>query len=270
MTRRSAPEPAAQPPREATPTDRHHPGAAPGARQRIALTYAEVAPDPQAVLRSQGVPRKADPGPRIRTLLDEAQAQLEALAAPEGVLQEVSATDFAQIYPGEGLNAAASPLASIYPQAEALALFAVTLGAGVCERITQLFGAREFALASLLDAAASEAADLAAAALEERAQVFFQTSGKMPPDSVAMRYSPGYCGWHVSGQKKLFARLQPQEIGVTLRPSCLMEPLKSVSGVIVGGPLQIHDFEANFLFCDDCVERGCRGRVQNARSRLNR
>lgn len=47
------------------------------------------------------------------------------------------------------------------------------------------------------------------------------------------RFSPGYCGWHVSGQHDLFALFPDgHPCGVTLTPSALMLPIKSVSGVI--------------------------------------
>ncbi len=51
------------------------------------------------------------------------------------------------------------------------------------------------------------------------------------------RFSPGYCGWHVSGQHDLFALFPDgHPCGVTLTPSALMLPIKSVSGVIGLGP----------------------------------
>jgi hypothetical protein len=76
-----------------------------------------------------------------------------------------------------------------------------------------------------------------------------------------MRFSPGYCGWHVSGQKKLFAALEPEEIGITLTPSCLMKPLKSISGVIIAGDVDIFQFEDAFAFCGECSTHVCRERL---------
>ena len=78
------------------------------------------------------------------------------------------------------------------------------------------------------------------------------------------RYSPGYCGWHITAQRKLFAALQPAAIGVSLNASCLMEPLKSVSGVILAGPPAIHEFEAGFPFCRQCRDRSCGARLADA------
>ncbi len=51
------------------------------------------------------------------------------------------------------------------------------------------------------------------------------------------RFSPGYCGWHVSEQPKLFSLFgEKNPCGIELTDSCLMLPVKSVSGVIGIGP----------------------------------
>jgi hypothetical protein len=127
--------------------------------------------------------------------------------------------------------------------------------------IGELFATREFALGSVLDAAASEATERAGDAVERR---FRECAGGAPADAAALRYSPGYCGWDMTGQRALFAALRPEEIGITLRESCLMEPLKSMSGVIVAGPAAIHEFEDTYDFCADCRTRGCRDRIRRA------
>jgi hypothetical protein len=45
-------------------------------------------------------------------------------------------------------------------------------------------------------------------------------------------YSPGYCDWSVSDQHKLFSLLPEKFCGITLLDSSLMEPVKSVSGIV--------------------------------------
>ncbi|MCR4854222.1 MAG: methionine synthase [Prevotella sp.] len=71
------------------------------------------------------------------------------------------------------------------------------------------------------------------------------------------RFSPGYCGWHVSNQKKLFS-LFPKEhpCGVMLQESSLMVPIKSVSGVIGLGP-NVKHLEYSCGLCDmkNCYKR---------------
>jgi hypothetical protein len=80
-------------------------------------------------------------------------------------------------------------------------------------------------------------------------------------DARVLTYSPGYCGWHVSGQRALFRVLRPEEIGVTLNESCLMQPLKSVSGVMVAGAAAVHRFRPTYDFCDACATHECRTRM---------
>lgn len=48
-------------------------------------------------------------------------------------------------------------------------------------------------------------------------------------------YSPGYCGWNITDQRTLFSMLPPAPCGVRLNDSCLMTPIKSVSGIIPVG-----------------------------------
>ena len=40
-----------------------------------------------------------------------------------------------------------------------------------------------------------------------------------------------------------------------------MSPIKSVSGVLVAGHPEIHDFENDFDFCFDCATWECRSRI---------
>jgi len=112
----------------------------------------------------------------------------------------------------------------------------------------------------MLDTAASLGADLAAAEIERYCEAQWRSARVIDDTTTVMRFSPGYCGWHVSGQKRLFARLQPESIGITLNDSCLMQPLKSVSGVIVAAPRDAFDIHDTYPFCADCVDHSCRDR----------
>ncbi len=117
------------------------------------------------------------------------------------------------------------------------------------------------AFAPIFDAVASEGAErLADVVMRGHLALTEGIDGQMTGTGT-LRYSPGYCGWHVSGQPALFARLRPERIGVELMESCLMKPSKSVSGVIVTGPTEIHRFVPDFMFCNDCLTRSCRDRI---------
>lgn len=70
------------------------------------------------------------------------------------------------------------------------------------------------------------------------------------------RYSPGYCNWSVSEQKKLFSFFPPHPCGVTLTESALMMPIKSVSGIIGVGPHVVQkDYECSLCDLENCYQR---------------
>jgi hypothetical protein len=225
-------------------------------REIFTFTVPEAMPPETEVLESQGMPERDRLPQRITILLDEAMRVFTDLSEPRGLLQEASTSEFEDIYRGEGFNADETPLESVYPQAEALALFAATLGEPVSGRISTLFAENDPALAYMLDAIASVSADRLATLLGGRLH------RRLGHDGIAvLPYSPGYCGWHISAQRKLFERLRPEEIGIRLNDTCLMQPLKSVSGVLVAGPAQIHKFRPRFSFCEECRTRTCAERM---------
>ncbi|MCX6843389.1 MAG: hypothetical protein NTX53_14035 [candidate division WOR-3 bacterium] len=88
-----------------------------------------------------------------------------------------------------------------------------------------------------------------------------ECAGRTPAGTVFLRYSPGYCGWDITGQRQLFQALRPEEIGITLRESCLMEPLKSISGVLVAARPEVHRFDNTYPFCSACTTQTCRSRI---------
>ncbi len=230
-------------------------------REVVRLEPAAVLPAAANVLRNQGVPAGATLAGNVVELLDTALARVLELAQPVAVIEEVTADSFAATYRGEGRNAAATPLDEIAPRAGRLWLFAGTVGERLSAEIQRLFSAGDPAAAVMLDAAASESAELLVGALERRLAA--RPGGRAR--SAVLAYSPGYCGWHVSGQRALFAALAPEEIGITLNPSCLMHPLKSVSGVLVAGHPDVHEFDDDFPFCGECSTRDCRLRIARAR-----
>lgn len=71
------------------------------------------------------------------------------------------------------------------------------------------------------------------------------------------RFSPGYCGWHVSEQAALFSIFpHPNPCGIHLTESSLMLPIKSVSGVIGIGP-SVRKLEYSCKLCsfERCYRR---------------
>ena len=222
----------------------------------------KVTPSLEAVLKAQGISDSSTVDDRILRLAEKAVSAYEQLAVPAGITVDISKSDFENVFIGKGNNESDAPLGSIYESSQDLTLFAVTIGNQICSEISALFEANDFAAGSMLDSAASEGADKTAEALESSCRD--NLSGKEEYDrSIGiMGFSPGYCGWHISAQKKLFEFLQPGEIGIELNDSCLMTPIKSVSGVIVTGKKDIFVFDDAFDFCAECKNRSCQDRIK--------
>ena len=225
----------------------------------IDFPISRLQPQAAAVYAALGLQSGSQPSTRSFALLQRALEMFSEFSEPLGMSEAISPDEFAGVYSGQGRNAPETPLQKIFPRADRLHLFAFTLGERISGEIKRLFASDDFALGAVLDAVASLAADQAGRVAEEwgESQAAGQKDGALPR---AFLYSPGYCGWHISGQEKLFARLRPEKIGISLNASFLMNPLKSISGVLVAGPAGIHQFSELYPFCAYCKSPTCRER----------
>jgi len=224
----------------------------------IEINIENTIPDIDSVLKQQGVGEDYEITEVITSVFSDALELYKKTVCFQGIYDAVSFDEFKNIYEGEGLNDAETPVADIYPKADRLSLFAITLGEAVSQKISVLMQNGDYALSVMLDAAASQGAERAADQLERhyKSEVL-----KNESSLKVLRYSPGYCGWHVSGQKKLFTQLQPEEIGITLNERCLMEPLKSISGVLIAAEKENHYFDMTYACCESCDSYNCRDRL---------
>ena len=70
------------------------------------------------------------------------------------------------------------------------------------------------------------------------------------------RFSPGYCGWNVSEQQRLFPLFDGHTCGITLTESSLMVPIKSVSGIIgLGREVRRLDYTCGLCDFKHCYKR---------------
>lgn len=232
-------------------------------REIIQFPIRDIKPDVDIILKSQGIFAPPEPPEKINALLDMSMDLFEKLSIPMGIISEISIPEFEVVYGGEGQNEKKTPVDGIFRRADNLALFVATLGEGVSREISELFGLNEFALGCMLDSVASEGIEKVADIAQNHFYEYLSKSGQTNPLTKILRYSPGYCGWHISGQKKLFEFLHPEDIAISLTDSFLMQPLKSVSGVMTAGRKEIHYFEDNFPFCSKCREHTCRERIKS-------
>lgn len=132
------------------------------------------------------------------------------------------------------------------------AVFVCTAGAGIDAWISKLMQGGEMLDYYTGDAIGSAAADKAAEIMERKVDEFATEIGR----GATLRFSPGYCGWKVDEQRKLFSILPNRFCGVELNESALMSPLKSVSGIVGIGA----GVEKGRYPCESCDDESCRGR----------
>jgi cobalamin-dependent methionine synthase I len=105
--------------------------------------------------------------------------------------------------------------------------------------------------AMIVNAVGAERAEAAEAKILERLREQAGEFGFCP----TLPYSPGYCGMALSEQRTLFDLFRDFDVGVTLSDSCLMQPLKSVSGLIGLGPSE--RVQESGSPCDRCELYNC-------------
>jgi len=246
--------------------------------RRITFAISDIIPRPYDVLKAQDIPVVLPPSSlpessvpassdKIQSLLSKALDCFNTCAQPVGWISEISLPEFTIIFEGNGKNEPEAPLGHIFPSAQSLALFALTMGAEVSLEIERLFKQNDYALGYMLDTVASLAAVRAVDACENDFLNQLKQTLRVSAETVVLSYSPGYCGWHISGQKKLFESLKPEQIGITLNDSFLMIPLKSATGILVAGKKEIHIFDDHFSFCQQCKNRSCRERIRKIKSK---
>jgi hypothetical protein len=135
---------------------------------------------------------------------------------------------------------------------EMLAFFLCTAGAGIENLSRNYFSEGDFPRGFV--------ADLVGTVVVEAAMDRIHTSLKQQMNdrgwSITNRYSPGYCGWNVAEQQKLFSLLPEKFCNISLSPHSLMSPIKSVSGIIgIGKKVKFNDYNCHRCELHDCIFR---------------
>jgi hypothetical protein len=140
-------------------------------------------------------------------------------------------------------------------KSESAALFICTAGEEIGRRSKDSMKERDFLRGYIYDLVGSEIADSAADLMQNDLEKYLSLSGL----KITNRYSPGYCGWDVAEQQKLFQLMPDNSCGISLTDSSLMEPIKSVSGIIgIGANVKIHSYTCQICDMKDCIYRKAR------------
>ncbi len=191
--------------------------------------------DPQGVLRLQGYRRSSDlPTREVLAILQDAMAEARHMLQPRWVYREfvVESVDLVRCRLQEGSELLIHQIPERWGPIITLGLAVCTIGEAIEHRIESLFAEREFPLAYMLDSLGSVAAEaLAEGFLRQLCADRLAQGLKVTP-----RESPGYMRWPIEEQRKVFALLPADTIGVGLNPYCIMTPRKSISFAVGIGP----------------------------------
>jgi hypothetical protein len=154
-----------------------------------------------------------------------------------------------------------SIIAKQLTKSSTLALFLATIGPKLEEWSKDLMAEGDMLRAFIVDAIASETVEQVAEWLESKIGEHAGGQGL----KITNRYSPGYCGWSVAEQHKLFALLPDGFCGVSLTESALMIPIKSVSGIVGLGP----EVKRGAYQCSICDLKDCFRRMEEPATALD-
>jgi cobalamin-dependent methionine synthase I len=133
-----------------------------------------------------------------------------------------------------------------------------TVGASISERVDAYSQEKDLFRGMMLSDLASYAVDLVRQELCEQ----IEDEAKAKGLHVSTPLSPGESEWPVSEQATIFSLLDAAQIGVTLTPSMVMRPLKSLSLIMgVGSRPMGSEGGSNCDFCtirDRCSHRRLR------------
>lgn len=133
-----------------------------------------------------------------------------------------------------------------------IALFLCTAGPGTGSRSRALMKAGDLLAGYIWDVIGSEIVEAAADLMQEDLERRLAGEGL----KITNRFSPGYCGWDVAEQHKLFSLLPGNFCKIRLTESALMDPIKSVSGIIGAGlNVKRKPYTCNFCDMKDCIYR---------------
>ena len=234
-------------------------GAAPVPRNVFAPLATEVCTDlslgrapEEEVRRHLGYPAHAVPKGRIAARMKVVAEAAAEVLQPRGVYAVYAVNTRTPRRIEVGAATIRGDVVRFVGAVDRIAVVVATAGAGISE-LSERYGRDGDSLAAwIADAIGSWAAEAAADAVTDRVSAY---AG--PGEAVTLRYSPGYCGMEISQQRVLFGLVDAEAAGITLLPSMLMQPLKSVSGIVGLGPMAGPGAVVPASPCDTCGRIDC-------------
>lgn len=134
-------------------------------------------------------------------------------------------------------------------EAEKIAVFICTAGQGFSDYSRKYNKEGEYLKGYIVDTMGSVVVEKSMDFIQSELEKQVQSEGM----KITNRYSPGYCNWPVDDQKLLFSLVPAHTCEISLSASCLMVPIKSVSGIIGIG----RNVRKSSYSCDICNNLTC-------------
>ncbi len=191
------------------------------------------------------------PQPEIIKIIDKMLVELPEYCHPHYgyILQEAKIIDKEHLQIGQTFFNPGKIITSAMRKAEQIAVFTATLGSGFDEWNHKLRQKGDMLHPFIADALGSVLAEATASLLMQ--QLEKEVSGANL--KITNNYSPGYCDWLLIEQKKIFSLFPDDIAGIRLTDSCLMLPVKSISGIIGIGK----EVKKQLYGCDICKMTTC-------------
>jgi hypothetical protein len=136
-----------------------------------------------------------------------------------------------------------------FRKSESIAFFLCTAGEEIGAYAEKLMRQGDLLEGYIMDIVGSEIVEASMDKIQDELEQQLSQQGL----KITNRYSPGYCGWSVSEQQKLFSFFPGNCCDITLTSYSLMQPIKSVSGIIGIG----HEVSRKGYTCSLCSMANC-------------
>jgi hypothetical protein len=137
-------------------------------------------------------------------------------------------------------------------KSDSIAVILCTAGEEIGLRSRKLMREGDLLKGYIYDIVGSVIVEAAADLIQAELKKNVISSGK----KITNSYSPGYCGWYVAEQHKLFQLVPDNFCGIRLTDSALMDPVKSMSGIIgIGESVKYNPYTCSLCDMKDCTYR---------------
>lgn len=214
-------------------------------------TFAQLMLDRTEVYQLMGYGSHM-PDENVVQLVREMGEELSGRIAPHYgyVLVEGETIGCGQLRLGDELFHPGAIITHAMKGADKYALFTATIGKEFDRFTRQLKEEDDILRLFVADALGSVLAEATVSLLMKQLEQAAAAEGL----SISNNYSPGYCDWFLAEQKKLFSLFPEGSTGISLTDSCLMLPVKSVSGIVaIGKEVKRREYGCAICKMENCI-----------------